>query len=156
MASGPSTATEYRLRHKDGEWRWMLSLGRVVESDPQGRGLRLLGHAHRHHRAQARRSARAAAARRSSWCRPRRWSRSGASRAASHTTSTTCSSRSSGNAALALDELPADGPCAADLQEIQDAALRSAELTRQLLGFARKQAIEPRVLDLNDDGGRAC
>lgn len=34
---------EYRLRHKSGEWRWILSLGRVVETDGEGRPLRLLG-----------------------------------------------------------------------------------------------------------------
>jgi len=38
----------------------------------------------------------------------------------------------------------------ADLEEIQKAALRSADLTRQLLAFARKQTISPKVLDLNN------
>ncbi len=37
----------------------------------------------------------------------------------------------------------------ADLEEIRDAAERSADLTRQLLAFARKQTITPKVLDLN-------
>ena len=37
-----------------------------------------------------------------------------------------------------------------DLQEIFKAARRSADLTRQLLAFARKQAAAPKVLDLND------
>ncbi|TAN36135.1 MAG: PAS domain S-box protein [Verrucomicrobia bacterium] len=36
-----------------------------------------------------------------------------------------------------------------DLHEIQKAALRAADLTRQLLAFSRKQAVSPRVLDLN-------
>jgi PAS domain S-box-containing protein len=35
------------------------------------------------------------------------------------------------------------------LKEIQKAAQRSADVTRQLLGFARKQTIEPKVIDLN-------
>jgi two-component system cell cycle sensor histidine kinase/response regulator CckA len=35
-----------------------------------------------------------------------------------------------------------------DLEEIGDAAQRGAELTRRLLAFARRQLIEPRVLDL--------
>ena len=34
-------------------------------------------------------------------------------------------------------------------EEIHNAAKRSADLTRQLLGFARKQAISPKVMDLN-------
>lgn len=36
------------------------------------------------------------------------------------------------------------------LEQIQKAALRSANLTRQLLAFARKQTVAPRVLDLNE------
>lgn len=36
-----------------------------------------------------------------------------------------------------------------ELEEIQKAARRSADLTRQLLTFARKQTVAPRVLDLN-------
>ena len=41
------------------------------------------------------------------------------------------------------------GPLHEDLLEIERAALRSAELTRQLLAFARRQTIAPQVLDLN-------
>jgi hypothetical protein len=37
-----------------------------------------------------------------------------------------------------------------DLVEIRDAALRSADLTRQLLAFARQQTVAPTVLDLNE------
>jgi len=37
-----------------------------------------------------------------------------------------------------------------DLDEINRAALRAAELTGQLLTFARKQRVEPRVMNLND------
>ena len=47
-----------------------------------------------------------------------------------------------------LDENP-DGQIHQDLLQIQQAAERSAELTRQLLAFARRQTIAPRVLDLN-------
>ncbi len=36
-----------------------------------------------------------------------------------------------------------------NLQQIIDAAQRSANISRQLLGFARKQVIAPRILDLN-------
>jgi PAS domain S-box-containing protein len=37
-----------------------------------------------------------------------------------------------------------------DLLEIQKAAERSADLTKQLLAFARKQTVTPRVVDLNE------
>ncbi|MFO0599585.1 MAG: ATP-binding protein [Myxococcaceae bacterium] len=44
--------------------------------------------------------------------------------------------------------LEANAAQRAGLEEIRDAALRSGELTRQLLTFARKQPIAPRPLDL--------
>ena len=34
---------EYRLRHRDGSWRWMLDRGRVVEWDDSGQPLRAVG-----------------------------------------------------------------------------------------------------------------
>ncbi|MBP7867803.1 MAG: PAS domain S-box protein [Acidobacteria bacterium] len=54
-----------------------------------------------------------------------------------------------GNAELALARLEPSDPLAAELREIKTAGDRSAELTRQLLAFARRQAITPRRLDLN-------
>ena len=54
-----------------------------------------------------------------------------------------------GRAEVALDKLPADSPARADLAEINKAARRSADLTRQLLAYARKQPVAPRVLDLH-------
>ena len=41
----------------------------------------------------------------------------------------------------------------ADLVDIRSAAQRSADLTRQLLSFARRQPIRPQVMDLNDAVG---
>lgn len=50
---------------------------------------------------------------------------------------------------LALDEVSPSDPIYRKLQEILKAGRRSAEVTRQLLAFARKQTIAPKVLDLN-------
>jgi PAS domain S-box-containing protein len=55
-----------------------------------------------------------------------------------------------GHAELAMEQVDADDPLHAELQQIHRAAMRSADLTRQLLAFARKQIVAPRVLDLND------
>lgn len=55
-----------------------------------------------------------------------------------------------GHAELAMDQVGPDHFLYEDLQEIYRAAERSADLTRQLLAFARKQTIAPRVLDLNE------
>jgi PAS domain S-box-containing protein len=51
---------------------------------------------------------------------------------------------------MALMDLNTAHPLFAHLTEIRRAAERSADLTRQLLAFARKQVVEPRVLDLNE------
>ena len=55
-----------------------------------------------------------------------------------------------GHAEMALMQLDPELPLHSDLKEIQRAANRSANLTRQLLAFARKQTIAPKVLDLNE------
>ncbi len=54
-----------------------------------------------------------------------------------------------GRAEMALNETDPDRAIYADLAEIRKAATRSAELTKQLLAFARKQQITPAVLDIN-------
>ena len=54
-----------------------------------------------------------------------------------------------GYAELALGKVNPSDPLYRHLQEIFNAGKRSAEITRQLLAFARKQTIAPKVLDLN-------
>ena len=55
-----------------------------------------------------------------------------------------------GHAEMAMDQVNAGELLHEDLVEILKAAQRSADLTRQLLTFARKQTVSPVVLDLND------
>ncbi|HTX55076.1 MAG TPA: PAS domain S-box protein, partial [Candidatus Baltobacteraceae bacterium] len=55
-----------------------------------------------------------------------------------------------GQAELASQALAPGNPAHESIQEIRKAADRSAELTRQLLVFARRQDANPRSLDLND------
>jgi PAS domain S-box-containing protein len=55
-----------------------------------------------------------------------------------------------GHTELIMDRTDPEQPVYSELQEIRKAAERSANLTRQLLAFARKQTIMPRILDLND------
>jgi PAS domain S-box-containing protein len=55
-----------------------------------------------------------------------------------------------GVADLALQQLGPDDAWHTDFQEIADAARQGAGLTRQLLAFARRQAVAPRPVDLND------
>jgi len=55
-----------------------------------------------------------------------------------------------GNTEMALEDTAQDDPLQDILGEIFSAARRSADITRQLLAFSRKQTIAPKVLDLND------
>jgi nitrogen-specific signal transduction histidine kinase/ActR/RegA family two-component response regulator len=54
-----------------------------------------------------------------------------------------------GSAEMAMDELPEGDAMRAELQVICDAAASGASLTRQLLLFSRRQAVEPRLIELN-------
>jgi two-component system, cell cycle sensor histidine kinase and response regulator CckA len=55
-----------------------------------------------------------------------------------------------GYADIARKRLEPQSTLRAPLEEISKAADRSAQLTRQLLAFSRKQLVEPRVVDLNE------
>lgn len=55
-----------------------------------------------------------------------------------------------GHTELALADMDPAQPIFSALQEIQKAAGRSADLTGQLLAFARKQTVSPRILNLNE------
>jgi PAS domain S-box-containing protein len=49
-----------------------------------------------------------------------------------------------------LRSLDAASPVRGNFEQIQEAAGRAGELTKQLLAFARKQRVKPRVFDLNE------
>jgi PAS domain S-box-containing protein len=56
-----------------------------------------------------------------------------------------------GHTDLALQQLAGNDPLQMHLLQIEKACQRSATLTRQLLAFARRQAVAPQVLDLNQN-----
>lgn len=55
-----------------------------------------------------------------------------------------------GHAQLAMAQCAPSDPVRASLETIEQAAYRSADIIRQLLAFARKQTVAPKVLDLNE------
>jgi two-component system, cell cycle sensor histidine kinase and response regulator CckA len=55
-----------------------------------------------------------------------------------------------GHVELAMMGLNPSEPIHARLNAIKESALRSADLVRQLLAFARRQTVAPKILDVND------
>jgi signal transduction histidine kinase len=54
-----------------------------------------------------------------------------------------------GYTAFAIERLSCDDSCRQDLQQVLNASSRATELTRQLLGFSRRRALEKRHVDPN-------
>ncbi len=54
-----------------------------------------------------------------------------------------------GNTELMSEDMPEDSPMQEYLQEIIRASQKSIDITRQLLAFARKQNVSPKVINLN-------
>ncbi|MGE4067270.1 MAG: MASE1 domain-containing protein [Vicinamibacterales bacterium] len=50
---------------------------------------------------------------------------------------------------IVLAQLPPGDEIRADAEEIGRAAMRAADLTRQMLAFSRRQVLQPKVIDLN-------
>jgi PAS domain S-box-containing protein len=55
-----------------------------------------------------------------------------------------------GNSELALDDLNHSDPLHSQIDDIRQAAVSASSLTRQLLAFSRKQILQPRIVDLNN------
>ncbi len=55
-----------------------------------------------------------------------------------------------GYAEMGMSSLPETDPLYSGMQEILSAGKRAADVVRQLLAFARKQAIDPKILNLSD------
>src|SRR5207245_9358761 len=55
-----------------------------------------------------------------------------------------------GYSQLVADQLGIEHPAATSMTAVVQAGERAAALTRQLLAFSRKQALQPEVLNLND------
>jgi len=140
------SGVEYRVRHADGSWRWHRGAGLVLR-DASGNVVALQGNAadvtdrRRAEEAKERLQAALVGAQRME-------SVGRLAGGVAHDFNNMLGVIV-GHAEMAL-ELDRSGPTGSHLQEIRKAALRSADLTRQLLAFARRQTIAPRVLDLNE------
>ncbi len=142
---GQAVHSEYRLRHKDGSYHWMSvtainllnhpTIGGVVAQHHDITELRHTADALRNSEDQLRQSQKMDAVGRLA---------GGIAHDFNNLLSVILSC-----AGMAAEDLPADDPTRADLEEIRKAGERAAELTRQMLTFSRQQVLNPHVIEPN-------
>lgn len=142
---------ELRMRHKDGNWVWILDRGRVTSQTKAGQPLLMMG---THQDITARKQAEGEKARLEADLQQAQKMESVGRLAGgvAHDFNNILTVIL-GHAEMALEQVESSQPIHQDLVEIRKAARRSADLTRQLLAFARKQTVAPKVLDLNQTIG---
>ncbi|WP_022666100.1 hybrid sensor histidine kinase/response regulator [Desulfospira joergensenii] len=139
---------EYRMRAKNGQYKWILDQARIVKNDDEGKPVRMTGthtditERKREEKEREKLQAQLAQAQKME-------SIGRLAGGVAHDFNNMLSVIL-GHTEMALEYVGPEQPIHADLQEIQKAAQHSADITRQLLAFARKQAVAPVVLDLND------
>ncbi len=138
--STPHYESTHRLRTADGGWKWIFDRGKVVARDEQGRPLRMVG-THRdvseHHRLEEQ------------LAQSQKMDAIGRlAGGVAHDFNNLLTSILSA-AEFAGEAVPEGSPAREDLAVVREAALRASQLTRQLLAFARKQVVAPRVVSLN-------
>ena len=141
-------SVEFRFPHKAGEILWILSRGKVVDYDTNGKPLRLIGthtDISEHKRAEEERIRLKNQLHQAQKIESIGQLAGGVAHDFNNMLGVIL-----GHAELALMKADSGQPLVEDLEAISIAAKRSADLTRQLLTFARKQTIAPRVLDLNE------
>ena len=137
----PMFEVEQRLRMKSGDWKWMLARGKVVSRDENGVPLRMTG-THTDLTAQKKLQEQLIQAQKME-------SIGRLAGGVAHDFNNMLTVII-GHSELGLIRLAPNHPVRDDFIEIRKTAERSADLTRQLLAFARKQTIAPKVLDLNE------
>jgi PAS domain S-box-containing protein len=130
---------QFRLRHRDGSYRWILSQASLLH-DVEGRPIRMLGWhvditAPRELEHQLQHAAKLEAV-----------GQLAGGLAHDFNNFLTVIN---GNADLLIDDLPTDAPARELLVEIRRSGASAATLTQRLLTFSRQQPLAPAPLDLN-------
>ena len=138
---------ELRMWHKEERWVWILDRGRVTSWTPDGKPLMVMG-THQditeRKRAEEERMRLEADLQQAQKMESVGRLAGGVAHDFNNILTVIL-----GHVQMAIDQVDPSQEIHSDLTEIQKAAERSADLTRQLLAFARKQSIVPKVLDLS-------
>jgi len=137
----PIFEVEQRLRMKSGDWKWVLARGKVVSRDEDGVPLRMTG-THTDLTEQKKLQEQLSQA--------QKMEAVGRLAGGVAHDFNNMLGVILGHAELAQKKEAASPALREHLEQIQKAAERSADIVNQLLAFARKQTITPRVLDLNE------
>jgi len=144
----PRFEAEHRLRTRSGDWIWVLTRGRVVERDEEGRAVRVTGtilDISRRKQAEEQRARLEAELRQSQ-------KMDAIGRLAggiSHDINNLLTAISVSADLMSMDIVEND-PLHQECDEIKKAVEQATSMTSQLLAFSSKQMLEPKVLDLNE------
>ena len=139
---------EYRMRTKDGQYKWILDQAKIVSRDAQGIPLRMCG---THRDITDRKLAEQEREKlQNQLAQAQKMESIGQLAGGVAHDFNNMLSVILGYAELALDQVETSNPLNKCIREIYNAGKSSAEITKQLLAFARKQTITPRILDLNE------
>lgn len=147
-------STEYRMRCKDGTWKWIHSRGAAVNRDEQGRVLRAIGtHADISARKEAERleleRTRALNEARDSLRHAQKLEAVGKLTGGVAHDFNNVLQIISGNIQLLQFLLAGNGDAETRLASMLGAVERGSKLSSQLLAFARRQPLQPTVINLN-------
>jgi PAS domain S-box-containing protein len=149
FATGAGYAIELRMRTKQGDWRWVLTRGRVVERDADGSPIRLVG---THSDITERKLAEEILRERDEQLRQSQKMEAIGQLAGgiAHDFNNLLTAIIGYSDLLLAGEELTSSPARADIEEIKHAADRATALTGQILAFSRRQALKPRVVWLNE------
>ncbi|MFZ2634002.1 MAG: PAS domain S-box protein [Desulfosalsimonadaceae bacterium] len=139
---------EARMQHADGSYKWHRVLGHVIDRDAYGKATRMLGvrmDITEGKRAEEEREKMQAQLNQALKMESVGRLAGGVAHDFNNMLGIIL-----GHTEMAMEQVDSVQPLYDDLGEIRKAAERSADLTRQLLAFARKQTVSPMVLDLNE------
>ena len=132
---------EYRVKHKEGHWVWISDTGKIIDTDRNNKALKIAGihidiTARKNIESQLRQSHKMEAVGRLA---------GGVAHDFNNMLTVII-----GHADMMLRKLDESSPLYNNLLTIRKAGKRSADLTKQLLAFARRQTIIPEVICLNE------